>query len=60
MYLCNEKRMQRRHLDNYRNQLKHNNMEAITKEMWNTRKRRKAQHLPMCEYLVADPFNTGN
>lgn len=35
-------------------------MEAVVKKKRTARKRRKVQYLPTCEYLVADPFNTGN
>ena len=35
-------------------------METIVKKKRNARKRRKVHYLPKCEYLVADPFNTGN
>jgi hypothetical protein len=60
MYLCSEKRIQRQPLSHYGNRLKNNNMEATIKKKRNARKRRKVQYLPQCEYLVADPFNTGN
>ena len=34
-------------------------MEAIVKKKRKSQKRRQVQYLPKCEYLVADPFNTG-
>ncbi len=34
-------------------------MTPIVKKKRIVKKRRKVHYLPKCEYLVADPFNTG-